>query len=102
MTFNRRVVLKKGLRRLPVSPRIHPLLMRASAMVGMVQAQIKKSDTARLMMNLFPTVRSEGFCIAQMRASVLPEVKAVIILRHIVDIMLIYIAQINKRSKKLK
>lgn len=46
--------------------------MRASAMVGMVHAQIKKSETAKLRMNLFLTVRRDGFWIAHIRAKVFP------------------------------
>ena len=51
--------------------------MMEMAMVGMVQMQMKRSETARLRMNLFPTVRREGFFVAQSIASMFPGVGSV-------------------------
>ena len=54
---------------------------------------MKKSETARLRMNLFPTVRRAGFFVAQINARMLPEIVMSLILHQIslVDKLLVFL-----------
>ena len=57
----------------PKSPSVHSRLITAMTTVGIVHVQMKKSETAKLRINLLLPLRRDGFFAAQINARMFPE-----------------------------